>query len=217
MNTKGELAGCRLAHPAGRQAGNSQSQKARGKLGPRDSIPCQTASRLPVANHVFLGSWMVDIPWEGHSQRSAPQKRHTAHLRQRSRCAPRKPSGWDMGGDKTHCPTWGVCAHQAPGRLSCSDLGRAQTAGPTESVPLCNTREPKPEPEWLRLGKCTQPRARLRRFPCRATWKLSNVDQESTNAVSGANPVAETLRALLTHTSDICLQCSSLPTAQLNK
>ena len=41
--------------------GDSQSQKARGKVGPRDGILYQTASRLPVANQVFLGSWTVDI------------------------------------------------------------------------------------------------------------------------------------------------------------
>ena len=35
---------------AERQAGDSQSQKARDKLGPRDGILYQTASRLPVAN-----------------------------------------------------------------------------------------------------------------------------------------------------------------------
>ena len=89
-NTRGELAGSRLAHPPledGRQVGDSQSRKARGKLGPRDGIPCQTASRLPVANQVFLGSWTVDICQEGRSQRSAPQKRYTAHLSWRSRCA----------------------------------------------------------------------------------------------------------------------------------
>ena len=89
---------------AERQVGDSQSQKARGNLGPRDSIHHQTVSRLSVANQVFLGSWMVDIHQEGHSQRSAPQSRHTAHLRQHSCCAPRKPSGWDWGGDKTHHP-----------------------------------------------------------------------------------------------------------------
>ena len=38
----------------GREAGNSQSWKARGNLGPRDSILHQTVSRLPVANK---GSW----------------------------------------------------------------------------------------------------------------------------------------------------------------
>ena len=61
--------------------GNSQNQKARSKLGPRDGILYQTVSRLPVANKVFLGSWTVDIRQEGHSQRSTLQRRHTAHLR----------------------------------------------------------------------------------------------------------------------------------------
>ena len=44
---------------AERQAG--ESRKARGNLGPRDSILHQIVSRLPVANQVFLRSWMVDI------------------------------------------------------------------------------------------------------------------------------------------------------------
>ena len=77
---------------AERQAGDSQSQKARGNLSPRDSILHQTVSRLPVANQVFLGSWVVDVHQEDHSQRSASQKRHTAHLRQCSLCAPGKLS-----------------------------------------------------------------------------------------------------------------------------
>ena len=158
---------------------------------------------------------MVDIHQEVHSQRSAPQRRYTTHLRQCSRCTPRKPRGWDLGGDDT-LPTWGECSRQAPGRLSCSHLGRAQNAGPTESVPLWSTQEP--EHEWLRPGKCTKPRAHFGQFPCRATWSLSNVDGESTHAISGGKPsVAQTLQTLPTHTSDICLQCSSLPTAQLNK
>ena len=130
---------------------------------------------------------MVDIRREGCSQRSAPQKRHRAHLRRRAHCTPRKPSGWDRGGNKMHPPTGGDCARQAPGHLSCSDLGRAQNAGPTESAPLWSTREP--EPECLRPGKCTQPRACLRQFPCRATWSLNSVDWERTHAMSGANPV----------------------------
>ena len=45
--------------------------------------------------------------------------------------------------------------HQTPGHLSCSDLGRAQNAGPTESVPLRTTCVP--EPEWLRLGSAYNP------------------------------------------------------------
>ena len=108
-NTRGELAGCGPAHPppeAGRQAGDSQSQKKRGKLGSRDGIPYQTASRLSVANQVFVGSWTVDIRQEGRSQRSAPQKRHTAHLRRS--CAPRKPSGWD--GEVIRRTSPGECA-----------------------------------------------------------------------------------------------------------
>ena len=89
---------------AERQAGDSQSQKARGNLDPRDGILHQTVSRLPVNNQVFLGSWMVDIHQEGRSQRSTPQRRCTAYLRQHSHSAPRKPRGWDQGGDKMHCP-----------------------------------------------------------------------------------------------------------------
>ena len=87
----------------------------RGNLGPRDGILYQTVSRLPVANRAFLGSWMVDTHQEGNSQRSAPQRRHTAHLRCHSRRAPRKPRGWDqevirhtahLG--RVHSPSWSL-------------------------------------------------------------------------------------------------------------
>ena len=138
MNTRGELASCRPAHPppeAERQACDSQSRNIRDNLSPRDSILYHTASRLPVANQVFLGPWPVDIRREGHSQRSALQRRHMAHLRQHSCCTPRKVSGWDWASDKTPCPTWGERAHQGPGHLSFSDLGRAQNAG------LCGVRK----------------------------------------------------------------------------
>ena len=84
---------------AERQVGYSQNWKARGNLSPRDGILHQTVSRLPVANQVFLGSWTVDICQEDRSQRSAPQRRHTAHLRWCSHGAPRKPSSWGWGGD----------------------------------------------------------------------------------------------------------------------
>ena len=146
---------------------------------------------------------MVDICQEGHSQRSAPQRRRRAHLRQTHPLPRRKPSGWDWGGDKVPSPA-GDSAHQALGHPSCSDLGRAQNAGPAESVPLWSTREP--EPERLRPGKCRQPRACFRQFPCRATWSLSTVDWESTHAVNDGKPrAAKTLRALHIHASDICL------------
>ena len=108
-----------LPHSRGREAGVGQpEQEGKGQSRPqRPGILHQTVSRLPVANHVFLGSWIVDICQEGHSLRSAPHRRHTAHLRKHSHCAPRKPTGWYKGRDKMHRPTWGVCACQAPGRL----------------------------------------------------------------------------------------------------
>ena len=116
-----------------------------------------------IANQDFLGFWTINIHWEGCNQRSAPQKRHTAHLRMCASCTPRKPSGWDRGGDKSQPSTGGDSAHQAPGHLSCLDLGRAQNAGPTKSAPLWSTQEPRAE--WLRPGKCMQTRARIRQFP----------------------------------------------------
>ena len=54
-------------------------------------------------------------------------------------------------------------ARQTSHHLRCWDLGRAQNAGPTESVPLRTTRVP--EPERLRLGRWLQPRAGLGWFP----------------------------------------------------
>ena len=93
-----------------REVGGSQSWKVRGNLSPRYGILHQTVSRLLVANQVFLGSWTVDIHQEGRRQRSAPQKRHTAHLRWGSSTAPRKLRGWDQGGDKMHCPPGRVCS-----------------------------------------------------------------------------------------------------------
>jgi len=133
---------------------------------------------------------MVDIRQESCSWRSGPQRRHTVHLRWCSCGAPRKLRGCDCGGNKTHHPA-GRVSRQPPGHLSCMDLGKAQNAGPTESVPLWNTQET--ELEWFRPGKCTQPKARFRQFPCRATWSLSSVDQKITHAMSrGKASVAQT-------------------------
>ena len=109
--------------------------------------------------------------------------RLTVHLRQRSHCTPRKLSGWDWGGDKMH-RTWGVCTHQAPGHLSCLDLGKARNTDPTESVPLWSTQEP--EPEQVRPGKCTKCRAHFGQFPWRATGAWPG---KCTPSWAGANPV----------------------------
>ena len=102
---------------AEKQAGGSQSWKVRANLGPRDGTLYQTTTRLPVASQVFLGSWMVDTHQEGRSQRSAPQRRHTAHLR--------KLSAHDRGGDKTH---------HVPGRLYLPSTWLPELLGPGKST-----------------------------------------------------------------------------------
>ena len=85
----------------GMEAGGQQPESERGKLSPRDGIPYRTASRLPVANQVFLGSWTVDIRQEGHSQRSALQRRHMAHLGRSSHAHPRNRAA--RTGEVTRC------------------------------------------------------------------------------------------------------------------
>ena len=90
-----------LSLEAERQVCNSQSQKARDcfNLGPRDHIFNHTVSRFPVANHVVLESWLVDICQESHSLRSALQRRPMAHLGLCSHGAPGKLSNGNWGGD----------------------------------------------------------------------------------------------------------------------
>ena len=167
MNSKGELAGCIQAPPHCWRQSSRQATARVGRQGaisaPETGILHQTVSRLPVANQVFLESYEVDIYQEGHGLRSAPQRRHMAHLRWRSCCAPRKQSGWDWGGDTTHCPpgesaltkhlvtcsagTWeghkthtqlSLCLCGVPKNLnlSSSDLGSACKPGPAlDSLP----------------------------------------------------------------------------------
>ena len=119
-----------------RQAGAART--GRGQLRPREASSTKLQASF-IANQDFLQFWTVDIRMEGCSQRSVPQKKHMAHLRRCTHCPPRKPSDWDRGGDKTQPPTGGDCARRGPGHLSCLDLGRAQSTGPTESVPLWST------------------------------------------------------------------------------
>ena len=88
----------------GRQAGAARARK--GQSQPQRGILYKTVSRLSFAYQDILGFWVVDIRREGRSQGSAPQKRHKAYLRRAHLLPPRKPSGWDGGGDKTH-HTWG--------------------------------------------------------------------------------------------------------------
>ena len=77
------------------------------------------------------------------------------HLKMCASCTPRKPSGGEAIIHSNH-------TRQTPHHLSCSDLGRAQNTGPTESAPLRTTRVP--EPEWLGPGKCRQPRPNIHLF-----------------------------------------------------
>ena len=90
----------------GRGAGRQQPElEGEGQSWPQDSIFHQTATRPPVANQVFLGSWVVDICQKDHSQRLVPQRRHTAHLRWHSCGTARRPSVRDQGGDWDTQPT----------------------------------------------------------------------------------------------------------------
>ena len=117
---RGELASCRQAHPpaVGREAGGRQPELVgEGKSQPQRCILNQTMSRLLVASQVFLGSWMVDIHQEGHSQRSGPQRRHRAHLRWGTHS---KLRGWNQEGDKMHCP---------PGRVYLSSIWLPELLG----------------------------------------------------------------------------------------
>ena len=188
MKPKGDLASCGLAPArleAERQVGDSQSWKARGNLSPRDSILHETVSRLQAANHVFLGSWTVDICQEDCSQRSAPQRRHMAHLRWHSSGTLRNQAAGTRELIKTHVSP-GAVHLPSTWCLSCSNLGRAQNACPTESVSLQSTQES--ETEQLRPWKCTKCSAGFGQYPCRAPWSLSSIDPESTHTVSWGKP-----------------------------
>ena len=81
--------------PHQRQRGRQVTARAgrQGKISAPETASSTKLSRLPVANHVFLGSWKADICRKGRNQRPAPQRRHRAHLSRRSRCTPRKPTG----------------------------------------------------------------------------------------------------------------------------
>ena len=138
----------------------------------------QTVSTLPVANQVFLGSWMVDICQECRSQRSAPQRRHTARLKWRSHDTPRTSTQ-----DTAHL---GQCACQAPGHVSSWGLGKVQNACLMESVPLWTTREL--EPEQLRPGSAHNP-GPLWTVPLQGTLEPELHKPGSTHAWAGADPV----------------------------
>ena len=120
---------------------------------------------------------MVDIRQEGHSQRSATQKRHKAHWTRHAR----KPRlGPQRGEGALH-----------PGRVRPSSSWLPELLGPwrhkTQAQPslrLCGV------PENLNLSSlglgsaCNSGPA-----PWRAAWSLSSVDGGGTHLWMGANPV----------------------------
>ena len=146
--------------PCQRQGGRLARARAR-RPGTNTAPEMPSSTKLRADSQVFLGSLTVDIRQEGCSQRSAPQRRHTAHLRWHPCCTPGKPSSRDQGGDKTHCAAGRV---HSPSTWSPVLLrpGKSTKCRP-KSLPLWSTQEPEPEP--LRPGKCTQHMAGLRQFP----------------------------------------------------
>lgn len=84
VNKKGEQASCHLwpSSEAERQVHDSQWWKSWRPLHLVSSgcNSCQAVTRLPVANHILLESWMVHISQESHRLRPAPLKRHMGHL-----------------------------------------------------------------------------------------------------------------------------------------
>ena len=94
-----------------------------------------------------------------------------AHLRWQSCSIPRKPSGWEV--IKRHRPSETLCS-PSTWSVELFGPGKAQNAGPNESLSLWSTKEPATD--QLRPGKCTKPRAHLGQFPYRATWSLSSVE-----------------------------------------
>ena len=103
--------GCALAKNKGEQVCShlessfprDRGRCAKARAGRQGAVAILSPSfikltKLPVANHVFLGSWMVHTHQECHSLRSAPHRRHTAHLGLCLHSAPGKPSSRDQGG-----------------------------------------------------------------------------------------------------------------------
>ena len=137
--------------------GWSQSRKGAIEAPERHPLPnCKQALLLTKSS--WHSGWFTSAGRVAARDQLARRETHGTPEKH-ARCTPRKPGYWDQGGDKTHHPPGGDCARQAPGHLSCSDLGRAKNTGPTESTPLESTRER--EPEQLRSGKFTQPRTAL--------------------------------------------------------
>ena len=178
VNTKGELVGCVQAPPLtrGREAGMWRpALEGEGQFQPQRPA---SSTKLWAGFQLLTSSW--GPVWLTSARRAAAwdllprgDTRHTRDGVQHTRETKR----WGLG-ILRHMAHLGQLTCQAAGRLSCSDLGRAQNACQTEYVPLWSIWEP--EPPWLRAGKCTKHRAHFGQCSCRAPWSLSRVDLEST-------------------------------------
>ena len=157
MNTRGELAGCRPAHPppeAERQAGDSQSRK-----GATSAPKTASSTKLRAGSQLLTKcSWDPGrlISTGSQPEISSPEETQ-GHMWDGAPAA--LPGNQAAGtGEVIRCTAHLGRVH-SPSTWS-PELGRAQNAGPTKYVLLWSTREP--EPEQLRPGTCTQPRARFR-------------------------------------------------------
>ena len=119
---------------------------------------------------------------------------------------PSKRSGWDQGGDKMHRPLEeSALAKHLVTRVLVP--GKSTKRRPNR---VCAFVEHlRLQPEQLRRGKCTQPSASLRKYPCRAAWSLSGVDEEGAHSMSGFQWGPDTASAA--HPCQWCLFAVFLP------
>ena len=130
---------------------------------------------------------MVDICQEGRSQRSAPQRRHTAHLRWCFHCTPRKPSSWDRGDDKMHPqPRESVLAKHLVAWVGCTWEGHKTQAQPS----LCLCGVPKNlNLSSLDLGSAHNPGPALDSSPAEQPGAWAVLTGKAHTPRAGANPV----------------------------
>ena len=96
------------AHPQPETGRRGQPEVEGGNHSPREAFSTKLQADF-IANQDFLGFWKVDIRWEGRSQRSAPQKRHKAHLRRHAIAHPEHQVA-GMGEAISHSLQLGVTA-----------------------------------------------------------------------------------------------------------
>ena len=214
-NTRGELASCGPTHPppeAGRQAGGSPSQKGANSAPEMASPSKMQAGFQLLTKSTWDPGWLTSagrVTARDQLSRGDPQHTWdgtpTVHPGNRAagtkeviRCTVPGESvlakhlvtlaAWIWVGHKMQVqPSLCLCGVPKNLNLSSVDLGSARNPGPA-----LVSQQNKLEPEQCRSRK-------------------------HTHHERGQPSTVQSLWALPTHASDICLQCSSLPAAQLNK